>query len=137
MLVRLAALTEKEEWQQAADLQLRYLAGRIQAYPMGHSFSLLAMMEALFPSARLLCVTAEPELPRELAELLERHPPQLTILLKTPENAALLAELAPFTAHCPLPETGSRYYLCQGRTCRPPVSSLKELEPLLHQPAAN
>ena len=137
VLVRLAALTEKESWQQAAERQLRYLAGRMQDYPAGHSFSLLAMMEAFSPSARLLCVTAEPELPRELEALLKQHPQQLTILLKTPENAALLAELAPFTAHCPLPETGSRYYLCQGRTCRPPVSSLKELEPLLHQPAAN
>jgi uncharacterized protein YyaL (SSP411 family) len=65
----------------------------------------------------------------ELKDYLRRQPRQgLTVLVKTPENAAALAELAPFTANYPVPEEGTRYYLCSGGTCRQPVSSIEKLE---------
>ncbi len=128
VLVRLARLTGEARWQEAAELQLRYLAGAAEDYPAGHSFALMAMLEALSPGAELLCAAAGENPPEELTAFL-RHPfPGLTVLLKTPGNADILAKAAPFTAEYPLPERGIRYYLCQNRTCSQPADSIREIE---------
>lgn len=128
VLTRLARLTGEMHWQKAADLQLRYLTGAAEEYPAGHSFTLLAILEALSPGAELLCAASGERPPEELAAFL-RHPvPGLNVLLKTPGNAEILAKAAPFTAEYPLPERGIRYYLCQNRTCGQPAGSIREIE---------
>lgn len=127
VLSRLGRLTGEEKWRQATQLQLRYLTGAIRTYPAGHSFTLLTLLEKLWPTAELIC--AAQAVPEELKDYLRRQPRQgLTVLVKTPENADALAELAPFTANYPVPEEGTRYYLCSGGTCRQPVSSIEKLE---------
>lgn len=45
---------------------------------------------------------------------------ELTVLVKTPETAKPLEELAPFTEAYPIPETGVRYYLCRNGACARP-----------------
>ena len=127
VLSRLGRLTGEEKWRQATQLQLRYLTGAIRTYPAGHSFTLLTLLEKLWPTVELIC--AAQAVPEELKDYLRRQPRQgLTVLVKTPENADALAELAPFTANYPVPEEGTRYYLCSGGTCRQPVSSIEKLE---------
>ena len=127
VLSRLGRLTGEEKWRQATQLQLRYLTGAIRTYPAGHSFTLLTLLEKLWPTAELIC--AAQAVPEELKDYLRRQPRQgLTVLVKTPENADALAELSPFTANYPVPEEGTRYYLCSGGTCRQPVSSIEKLE---------
>lgn len=127
VLSRLGRLTGEEKWRQATQLQLRYLTGAIRTYPAGHSFTLLTLLEKLWPTAELIC--AAQAVPEELKDYLRRQPRQgLAVLVKTPENADALAELAPFTANYPVPEEGTRYYLCSGGTCRQPVSSIEKLE---------
>ncbi len=127
VLSRLGRLTGEEKWRRAAKKQLRYLTGAIRTYPAGHSFTLLTLLEELWPSAELIC--AARAVPEELKAYLRRKPrPGLTVLVKTPESGAVLAELAPFTADYPIPEEGARYYLCRGGACRQPVTSVEELE---------
>ena len=66
--------------------------------------------------------------PEELVRYLENHPADnLSILVKTSENAAALAACAPFTAAYPIPETGAAWYLCENGTCRAPVAEFQEL----------
>ena len=126
VLSRLAQLTGEERWQKTAELQFQYLAGAIKESPANHSFTLLALLEKLWPAAELVC-TAE-ETPHELLAFLREKPqPGLAVLIKTPENAARLAALAPFTAEYPC-TAGGWYYLCRGQTCSAPVKGIRELK---------
>lgn len=129
---RLARLTGEQRWREATDRQMSWLAGAVKDYPAGYSFTMLAFLEELWPSAELV-VTAQ-EFPVELpAFLRETFPPGLTVLVKTPESAELLASLAPFTKSYPIPEQGAQYYLCRGGACTQPVDSLAKLETLFTQ----
>ena len=126
VLSRLARLTENERFREAKELLFRYLAGAVREYPSGHCFNLLALLEELWPTAELIC--ADQEFPAELLSFLRREPhPNLTVLVKTPENARQLGEIATFTKAFPIPEAGTKYYLCRGGTCQSPVDSLEAL----------
>ena len=125
VLLRLARLTGENRWREAAELQMSWLAGAID-YPAGHSFAMLAFLEALWPSAELV-ITAR-AVPVELKPFLRQAPhPELTVLLKTPESADILAGLAPFTKDYPIPERGSKYYLCRNGACAQPTDSIANL----------
>ena len=130
VLSRLARLTGGERWREAAELQLSYLAGAIQRYPAGHSFTLLTLLEELWPTAELVC--ASEKLPGELTAFLRERPrPGLTVLAKTAADAPRLAALAPFTGEYPVPAKGARYYLCRGKACASPVETVEELRKLM------
>ncbi len=125
VLLRLARLTGENRWREAAELQMSWLAGAIDS-PAGHSFAMLAFLEALWPSAELV-ITAR-AVPAELKPFLRQAPhPELTVLLKTPESADILAGLAPFTKDYPIPERGSKYYLCRNGACAQPTDSIANL----------
>lgn len=125
VLLRLWKLTGDPHWQEAAHRQLCFLAGCAAEYPMGHSFALLALAGALYPSRELVCATAE-GIPEGLTELAERH--RLEVLVKTRENGARLPD---FAAAYPVPPDGAAFYLCRGGACERPVYCLEELERLL------
>lgn len=129
VLSRLARLTGEGQWREAADRQLRWLAGAAGDYPAGHSFAMLAVLEELWPSAEL--VAAAREIPEELRAFLRKtiHP-ELATLVKTPEDADSLAVVAPFTKDYPIPEQGVRYYLCRNGACAQPMDRISELETL-------
>ena len=132
VLSRLARLTGEMRWRAAAELQLGYLAGGMQGYPMGHSFALLVCLEELWPSAELVCATVADEAPQVLMDVLRQGgEPNLTVLLKTPKNALDLARIAPFTEPYPCPEEGARYYLCRNGACAQPVETIQQLLKLL------
>ena len=131
VLSRLSRLTGDRHWREAADLQLSWLAGAARDYSAGHSFAMLAFLEELWPTEELVVTAQKP--PEELRTFLERNPNlQLVMLVKTPESADALAELAPFTKDYPIPVQGARYYLCRGGACARPVDSVSELETLFH-----
>ena len=126
---RLARLTGEAGWRAACDRQRAFLAGAMQAYPAGYSVSLCAMLEALYPTEELICALAQDDPPPELTAYLRRHDtPQRAVLIKTPTNAARLAQTAPFTTNYPIPEAGARYYLCRSGACSAPVDRLEDLE---------
>lgn len=118
--LRLAHYTGEVEYQEAADRQLHFLAGACKRSSAGHSFALLALMRALSSSRELICCSAS-GLPNDFLEYLAAHPfPDLTVISKTPENAGLLAEIAPFTSAYPIPAEGTVYYLCCNGACKAP-----------------
>ncbi|HCB65712.1 MAG TPA: hypothetical protein DEP43_07105 [Ruminococcaceae bacterium] len=132
VLSRLARLTGEERFLRAKEKQLRYLSGVIHDNPAGHSFTLLALLEELWPSAELVCAAQEP--PKELLSFLCHEPRlNLTVLVKTPENAESLAKIAPFTAQYPVPKAGVQYYLCRGGACQSPTDSLETFETQLRE----
>lgn len=126
-LSRLERLTGENRWREAADKQFAYLAGAVAQQPLGHSFTMLALLEELWPGADLVC-TGE-GIPHELMTLLRENANHgLRVLVKTPENQAQLAELAPFTEPYPIPDHGTRYYLCRNGTCEAPVDDISKLD---------
>jgi uncharacterized protein YyaL (SSP411 family) len=126
VLSRLGRLTGEQKWREAAALQMAYLAGAAERYPAGHSFALLALLEELWSAGELVVTAQEP--PEELEQFLrEEAHPGLVVLLKTPESAQSLGELAPFTNAYPIPEQGAQYYLCRDGACQQPVDDVKNL----------
>lgn len=128
VLTKLAALTGEEEWRRAADRQLSFVAGVLKDYPAGYAVSLLALSLALWPSRELICVTVEEEMPPELRKLLrENRGVEVSVLLKTRENTAALARVAPFTAEYPLKPGEILYYFCKNGVCSRPTGNLDSI----------
>ena len=124
----LFSLTGEAVWHEELERLLLYLAAESTPYPSGHCFALLAMLRELCPPARLLCVSAGDQMPSDAVEALRSSPvPGLTVLLLTPENRNRLACTAPFTAHYPIPDEGTVYYLCRGTACSAPGRDLQAL----------
>ena len=128
-LNKLAKLTAEEKFIKAAEKQLYFVSAAASTQADSHSFSLLALMEAEYPCAELICVTAENEAPKELSELIsEKTFGNLSILLKTAQNSEELMSAAPFTAEYRIPEIGVLYFLCRGKTCLKPVEKLEQIK---------
>ena len=124
VLSRLARLTGETRWIEAADLQLKWLAGAVESYPASACVTMLAILETLWPTEELVVCTRD-GIPEALLDTLKRDPqPGRTVLLKTPETAQALETLAPFTKDYSLPERGTLYYRCHGGTCERPTETL-------------
>ena len=122
----LCLLTDEARFHAAYEKQLRFLSSRLQAYPAGHSVSLLALAEALVPPRVLVCSCAKGGMEDALLDALKgagMH--QLSVLVKTPGNADTLSSLSPWTQDYPLPKKGAMYYLCQGGACSAPTDDLQ------------
>ena len=127
VLQKLAYLTGEGEWQEAANRQMNFLAGRISEYPASSCLGVLAMMDALYPHRELVCA-ASGDIPEELLNHLKVNPAEdLSVLVKTTSNARELAECAPFTEDYPIPEHGAMFYLCENGACKAPVDSFSKL----------
>lgn len=122
VLETLAQLTGEARWREAADRQMRFLAGQAKQYPAGYCFALLALDKALRPSREL--IVCGQQVPRELIVLREKD---LNILFKSSANAERLAKCASFTANYPVPEGKTSGYLCENSACRKSDADFKEL----------
>lgn len=127
-LARLGRLTGEPRFRALAERQLDWLAGEAKESPAARCFSLLAMMEELYPTRELVCVSSG-ETPQWLAGVCEEY--GIAALAKTPDNSRALERIAPVTAAYPLPEDGVQMYLCQEGRCAAAVDSLAELRRLL------
>ncbi len=128
LLTRLSRLTADKGHIESAERQLEFMAKTVSAQPSSSSLALLALMEAEYSTAELVCVSAENEAPSSISDLAAKAGGSLSVLLKTPQNAERLAEIAPFTAEYEIPQSDARYYLCRGRSCLRPAAKLEELE---------
>ena len=123
LLESLAQLTGEGKWREAADRQMRFVAGQAKIYPAGCCFAMLAMQKWLSQSREL--IVCGNEIPPELNHL---HRSDLNILYKSAANASTLAKCATFTSNYPIPQQGTTWYLCENDVCRRPVSSFRELD---------
>lgn len=129
VLVRLARLTGEGRWRDLADRQCSFLAGSAARYPTGSSAALLALAEVLYPGGEVVCCLAEGESADAVLRLGSRY--RAAVLVKTRENADVLAEAAPFSAVYPVPGEGMQLYFCREGACSLPVATPAELERLI------
>lgn len=122
---RLGKYTGEIIWQEVSESQNSYLAGVIGQHPFGHSFGMIALAEALYPSREVLCALPGEETPKGLKEFLKNEwSPNFFVLVKTRDNTEALAKIAPFTRSYPLPKQDALYYLCENGVCSAPRKNL-------------
>ncbi len=120
VLQELSAFTGNRKYCERGEQLLGYICRSAKKYPAGCCFALLALQPALVPGKEIVCACAGETRPAALAALTGIYSPELTLLIKTPSNAALLAELAPFTAQMGA-EGKNLVYICENGVCQTPV----------------
>lgn len=117
-------LTGKELWREAAEKQLGYICSACARVPAGCAFGYLAMLRYVYGGRELVCALPSGELPESFKAVLGRYAPELTVLVKDPENGELLSQLAPFTADMQPQKGKAACYICQNGACSLPVTEL-------------
>lgn len=111
-LARLAHLTGSRTLQKEALRQMDFLYPMAKAYPMGHSFYLLALLRLERPRRKLTCVLGEGGMEQLLQQ--SRMDWDVTLLEQPAEGYTRL-------------EGQTTYYLCGSESCLPPSVNLAEL----------
>ena len=107
--VRLYQLTEKEEYRELVQKQIRYMAGRAQEYLTGHSMFLFAKLLYDEPPVHIVVVL------KDRLEL-ENIRAQLPFLA----NVIVVSESGEY----PLVNDRTTFYVCKGHVCLEPVNTL-------------
>ena len=116
---QLDRLTGELRWRTAADAQLLFLASCASRYPAGAAFGCIALLSRLYPTRELVCVAEEA--PDMLRTVTGTYAPELSVLLKRPEDT-LLETVSPFTAPFASKDGKATFYLCQNGTCSLPFT---------------
>lgn len=117
----LRRMTGREDFRQACERQLDFICAESQKYPAGCAFGLIALLSLVYPTKELVCVWEDA--PEALDTIMAKYAPELSVLLKTPANAAVLEVFAPHTAALVAKDGKPSFYLCSGGVCGLPFSS--------------
>jgi len=122
-LVRLAALTEREDWRLMSGRVLDYYARRLSGNAWAMPQMLVAMDLAAHP-ARHVVVAGEPSPERDalLAAARAKYRPFDDLLVVDEASRPRLAALAPFAASLVAKDGRPTGYVCIDRVCRLPVT---------------
>jgi len=122
VLHKLYRFTAMNSWQEYAEKQLAFMAGKVGAYPMGHCFALHAFLRVLHQGADLLCASKQiPSMSEVRSFMKEQRIFNTTVTVKSEEQMRRLNNLAPYTVEYPIPESGTAYYICENGTCKAPI----------------
>lgn len=134
-LARLHRMTGDSAHAARADALLRAFAGELAAQPSAYPETLCALDFLLGPT-REIVVCGEPDAEDTkamLAELRKGFRPDQVVLLRTAENAAELAKLAPFTEHQKPVGGKATAYLCREFACLEPTTDPAVLAAMLEE----
>ena len=115
-------LTGDIRWREERDRLLAFIAANAGDYPAGCAFALNAVLSDIYPTRELVCVSVNEAAPTMLGAITAKYAPELTVLLKTPQNGEALAELAPFTKDIKAHEGKNSFYVCTGGVCSLPFT---------------
>ena len=101
----------------ARDGILRYVSGVSGRYSAASPFVLCAALSAVYPTKEVLAVLPDEKIPDTLKAVTAGYSPELTVLIKTPSQSAILAEIAPFTATAEPKDGKPTVYVCQNGSC--------------------
>ena len=118
---RLFRLTAGERWRALAEKQLDYLSAASDGYPAACCYGLTAKLFAEGPARETVAVLPDESFPDALKAILHRWSPELSVLVKTPARAGLLAEAAPFTEGMETKDGKAVCYVCADGACSLPV----------------
>ncbi len=126
VLQRLANITTNRRYLEYAHKQLRFLAGQVKDYPAGHSFSLIAFMQTLYPSKEIVCIVSANEDYKELTDYLSNNfEPNTVVLLKSDKNCKEVREIADYIEDYRIMNDKTTYYICENHNCLAPTNDLR------------
>jgi len=143
VLKRLATLTAEKRYLEYADKQISFLAGQVKDYPAGHCFSLIAFLQALYPSKEIVCVVSESRLNTTTAKTIKREPdmnpeylelkyylanqyePNTVVLVKEERNEEELQKIAGYVKDYQMINDKTTYYVCVNHSCNAPSNELR------------
>jgi len=132
-LLRLSRMTGNTLWEEKADRLLRAFSGLVSDFPSAHAHFLNAVDFALGP-VREIAIVGDPkaEGTRELIETVHRmFLPNRVLMLKGAAPDGVPEDLAP-RLNALLPVDGKpTAYLCEGFTCREPLTDAAKLKAAL------
>lgn len=134
-LVRLAHLTGSTELEGYADRMLQAFGAAVRSSPTAHTHLLSGLDFALGPTREVVIVgdlgSASTQALLQVAR--SGYRTRQLVLLKSPDTAAALGELAPYTAPLGTRDGQATAYVCEGGACKLPTTSPGELARLLGQ----
>ncbi len=127
-LIRLSRMTGNESWADMADTIGLTFAPAIKKMPIAYAQYLCALDFALGPSYEIVVVGREDaEDTRRMIKVVRQHLRSTgVILLKTPDQAKRLTEIAPFTEAQYMLDDRATIYICQNFTCKRPITDIEE-----------
>jgi uncharacterized protein YyaL (SSP411 family) len=128
-LVRFAAITGNTAFEERAAELGRANAQAIRQLPVSHSAALIALDASLGPSIEVVLVAEQhdPVLQTFIDGTESLYLPNMVRIVKTAENAAELAELAPYTESQQAIEGKPTAYVCSGNACNEPTTDLNRM----------
>ena len=125
-LLKLAAITDRKDFKQAAEKGLRLFSERLQSLPQAVPYLLLALDFSLEEPKRVV-IAAEPGEAKTRALLRAAHsvyqPNKVTLGIAGPVEA--------FARTLPAKDGQPTAYLCTGTACQPPTHDLEKLKQML------
>ena len=124
-LLKLAAITGREDFRRAAEATLRLFAARLEKFPQALPFMLHALDFWTGEPRRVVVAGAPDSAPaRELVRAAHSvYQPNQVVMGNS-------GAVEPFAATLPA-KAGAAAYLCTGRACQPPTGDLAELRRML------
>ena len=126
-LITLYHITGDGKYRESAEALINAFSESLNEHPTAHTWMLSEAMGLLKGLAEVVVCGKEKEAAAYIAEV-HRNLPESVVLRKTSEDAAALAEIAPFTEAYPVPEKGAAVYICSDFTCRRPITDLDALK---------
>ncbi len=120
-------LTGKEKYGGISEGIIETAMDKLTGHP--HAFAmLLASLHAITEGPKELVIAGEDAAAREMAVAAgKKLGPGSVVLLKTPDTAAELGKIAPYTEAYPFPDAGAAAYVCENFTCKKPVFTADDL----------
>ena len=110
-LVQLALLTGEKKYEELAEQQLKFMSVEARHYPSGYAMFLMALSDFV-------------DIPGKITIVLKDHQKPEDLSCKIPLNTVISVLEGP-TKEYPLKQDKTTFYVCQGRTCQPPVNELE------------
>jgi hypothetical protein len=130
-LLRLARMTEREEWENKAERTLRACARILQEQPVAVPQLACALGFMLAPSRQIVVASrVRASADALLREIYGRYLPD-SVLLFSGEGEHSIRDAAPFAGMLQAPDKGAMAYVCQNFVCELPTSDPAQIAVML------
>ena len=128
-LTKLFAMSGKPEYATRLDELVRAFSAEIEQQPMVYPLLMSGLDFDFGPSFEIVISgdADSADTKAMIAEVRKEFRPNQVVLLRTEENAAALAKLAPYTETQTSVDGKATAYVCQGFACKLPVTTVEEM----------
>ncbi|MBO8170796.1 MAG: thioredoxin domain-containing protein [Bacillaceae bacterium] len=129
-LLKMSRLTGDSDFEKTAEEQMKAFAGDIQEHPPAHSYFLMALQFALYPTREIVIAgERNHQDTRDMIRAIHKmFLPQAVTLLNPAGETTDLTELVPFVKDQTQRDGKATAYVCENFACQSPVTELERLK---------